>query len=109
MFNVAPNTGEGGIWMSGAAPAVDAQGRLYMLTGNGGFDANSGTAPNDDYGDSLVQLSLNLQVLGYFTPSDQQADQSDNNDFGSGGATVLADLPAGSPVTHFAIARRQGR
>jgi hypothetical protein len=103
-FNVAPDTGEGGIWMSGAAPAVDEQKRLYMLTGNGGFDANSGTAPNDDYGDSLLQLSPNLQVLGYFTPSDQSWDQSDNNDFGSGSATVLADLPAGSPVTHLAIA-----
>ncbi|MGH7105711.1 MAG: putative Ig domain-containing protein [Acetobacteraceae bacterium] len=104
VFNVAPNTGEGGIWMSGAAPAVDDQGRLYMLTGNGGFDANSSTPPNDDYGDSLLQLSLKLQVLGYFTPSNQQSDNTENNDFGSGGATVLADLPAGSPVTHLAIA-----
>jgi Putative Ig domain len=102
-FNAAPNTGEGGIWMSGAAPAVDDQGRLYVLTSNGGFDANSATPPNDDYGDSLLQLSLNLQVMGYFTPSDEQFDASDNNDFGSGGATVLANLPAGSPVTHLAI------
>jgi hypothetical protein len=103
-LNCAPNAGEAGIWMSGAAPAVDAQGRMYVLTGNGGFDANSGAAPDDDYGDSLLQLSSGLQVLGYFTPSDQQADQTDNNDFGSGGATVLADLPAGSPLTHLAIA-----
>ncbi len=102
-LNVAPDTGEGGIWMSGAAPAVDDQGRLYVLTSNGGFDANSSTPPNDDYGDSLLQLSSNLQVLGYFTPSDQQSDQTENNDFGSGGATVLADLPSGSPVTHLAI------
>jgi hypothetical protein len=102
-LNIAPNTGEGGIWMSGAAPAVDEQGRLYVLTSNGGFDANSATPPNDDYGDSLLQLSPSLQVLGYFTPSDEQSDQMDNNDFGSGGATVLADLPAGSPVTHLAI------
>lgn len=102
-LNVAPNVGEGGIWMSGAAPAVDEQGRLYVLTGNGGFDANSATPPNDDYGDSLLQLSESLQVLGYFTPSDQASDNMYNNDFGSGGDTVLADLPAGSPVTHLAI------
>lgn len=104
VLNCAPNVGEGGIWMSGAAPAVDGQGRMYVLTSNGGFDANSGTPPDDDYGDSLLQLSPNLQVLGYFTPSDEQSDQLYNNDFGSGGATVLADLPAGSPVTHLAIA-----
>ncbi len=103
-LNCGPNSGEDGIWMSGAAPAVDEQGRMYVLTGNGGFDANSGTLPNDDYGDSLLQLSSSLQVLGYFTPSDEQADQMQNNDFGSGGATVLADLPTGSPVTHIAIA-----
>jgi Putative Ig domain len=103
VFNAAPNAGEGGIWMSGAAPAVDEQGRLYLLTGNGGFDATSATPPNDDYGDSLLQMSPSLQVLGYFTPSDQASDQTYNNDFGSGGATVLADLPAGSPVTHLAI------
>jgi hypothetical protein len=102
-LNCAPNTGENGIWMSGAAPAVDGQGRMYVLTSNGGFDANSGAPPDDDYGDSLLQLSPNLRVLGYFTPSDQQSDQLYNNDFGSGGATVITDLPAGSPVTHLAI------
>ena len=103
VLNCGPNTGEGGIWMSGAAPAADDRGRLYVLTSNGGFDANSATPPNDDYGDSLLQLSPTLQVLGYFTPSDQQSDEAENNDFGSGGATVLADLPSGSPVTHLAI------
>ncbi|HUN71818.1 MAG TPA: Ig domain-containing protein [Steroidobacteraceae bacterium] len=103
-YNSSPNTGMGGIWMSGAAPAIDEQGRLYVLTGNGAFDAASPTVPNNDYGDSLLQLSASLQVLGYFTPSDQQSDDSFNNDFGSGGPTVLADLPAGSPVTHLAIA-----
>lgn len=71
---------------------------------SGAFDATSATAPNNDYGDSLLQLSSSLQVLAYFTPSDEQSDQIYNNNFGSGGATVLADLPAGSPVTHLAIA-----
>lgn len=103
-FNSSPNSGEAGIWMSGAAPAVDDQGRIYVLTGNGAFDAASATTPNDDYGDSLLQLSAGLRVLAYFTPSDEHSDQIYNNDFGSGGATVLTDLPAGSPVTHLAIA-----
>ncbi|HVS78652.1 MAG TPA: Ig domain-containing protein [Steroidobacteraceae bacterium] len=103
VFNAAPNTGEGGIWMSGAAPAVDSQGRLYVMTGNAGFDATSSTAPNDDYGDSLLELSLGLKVLQYFTPSNQNSDRIYNNDFGSGGAAVLTDLPAGSPVTHLLI------
>jgi hypothetical protein len=103
-FNSAPNTEEAGIWMGGVAPAVDEQGRMYVMTGNGAFDANSSTTPDNDYGDSLLQLSPSLQVLGYFTPSDEQSDQIYNNDFGSGGPAILADLPTGSPVIHLAIA-----
>jgi hypothetical protein len=103
-FDSAPDAAKGGIWMSGAAPAVDSQGRLYVLTGNGDFDAASASAPNDDYGDSLLQLSPSLQVVQYFTPSDQSADNIYNNDFGAGGAAVLADLPAGSSLPHLALA-----
>ena len=103
-FDAAPDAGKGGIWMSGAAPAVDAQGQLYVLTGNGNFDAASGTTPDDDYGDSLLQLSPALKVMQYFTPSDESADNIYNNDFGAGGAAVLADLPASSPIRHVALA-----
>jgi len=104
VLNVAPNVGQGGVWMSGTAPAADSSNNLYIITSNGGFDATSATAPNNDYGDSLLKLSSSLNVLQYFTPSDQYLDNINNNDFGAGGAAVLADLPAGSPVTHLAIA-----
>lgn len=103
VLNTAPNAGEGGVWMNGTAPGADSQGHLYVLTGNAVFDATRATAPNDDYGDSMLQLSPTLKVLQYFTPSDQESDAMYNNDFGAGGAAVLADLPAGSPVTHLVI------
>jgi hypothetical protein len=103
VINVVPNAGMGGIWMSGGAPSADASGNLYVITANGGFDANSGSSPNNDYGDSFLQLSNTLAVLSYFTPSDQDRDDSKDFDFGSGGAAVLADLPPGSPVAHLAI------
>ena len=103
-FDSAPDAAKAGIWMSGAAPAVDSQGQLYVLTGNGNFDAAGASAPDDDYGDSLLQLSPSLQVVQYFTPSNQSADNVYNNDFGAGGAAVLADLPAGSPLPHLALA-----
>ena len=60
--------------MSGGAPAVDASNHLYVLTGNGDFDASNSTAPNNDYGDSLLQLNTALQVTQYFTPSDELDD-----------------------------------
>ena len=103
VFNAAPETQEGGIWMGGGAPASDPNGNLYLVTGNGNFDANSSTAPNTDYGDSLLQLTGTLGLSQYFTPSDQAADGGGDLDFGAGGAAVLADLPAGSPIPHLLI------
>jgi hypothetical protein len=102
-LNAAPDGGEAGIWMSGAGPAADSSGDLYVLTGNGAFSAGNSAPPNRDYGDSFLQLSGALNVLQYFTPTDQLADQVNNNDFGAGGATVLAELPAGSLIRHLAV------
>jgi hypothetical protein len=105
VLNVSPNTGSSGIWMSGSAPAADGLGNLYLLTGNGTFNASSSSAPNNDYGDSLLKLTTgaSLTVAQYFTPSDQLNDQQTDQDFGAGGAAILADLPAGSPVNHLII------
>jgi hypothetical protein len=90
--------------MGGGAPSADASGHVYVITGNGGFDANSASAPNNDYGDSLLQLSVTpnsttpsaaFTVAQYFTPGDQQADEDNDRDFGSGGAAVLANVASG--------------
>ena len=115
VLNVTPNAIGGGIWMSGGAPAADAAGNVYVITGNGRFDATSTTPPHDDYGDSFLQLSAStaqlqgssgtgsLSVSGYFTPSDYNTDDLYDLDFGAGGAALLAELPVGSPVTHLVI------
>jgi hypothetical protein len=104
VLNVTPNAGQGGIWMSGAAPAADPDGRLYILTGNGTFDANqSAPLPRNDYGDSLLQLTGSLGVSQYFTPSDEDLGLSQDLDFGSGGAAILVNLPATSPVAHLIV------
>jgi hypothetical protein len=103
VFNATPDAQEGGIWMGGGAPASDDAGNLYLITGNGQFDVTSSTAPNTDYGDSLLELTPALGVAQYFTPSDQATDAGTDKDFGGGGAAVLADLPAGSPKPHLLI------
>lgn len=103
VLNVSPNTGYGGIWMAGGAPAADEAGNLYLLTGNGPFDANNtGPLAHNDYGDSLLKLNSDLTVSQYFTPSDQALDASGDGDFGSGAALVLT-LPQGSPVNHLIV------
>ncbi|HEX5461627.1 MAG TPA: PQQ-binding-like beta-propeller repeat protein [Steroidobacteraceae bacterium] len=103
VFNTAPDTGGGGIWMSGMAPAAGPDGDLYVVTANADFDATSPKKPNDDYGDSFLKLSHRLTVLQYFTPSDEAFDDKENNDFGAGGV-VLANLPADSRFTRIALA-----
>jgi hypothetical protein len=102
VLNVTPDVGYGGIWMGGGGPAADANGNLYLLTGNGGFDATSATAPTQDFGDSLLKLTPGLTIADYFTPSDQDNDNLNDLDFGAGGAAVLADL-SGSAVVHVVI------
>jgi hypothetical protein len=107
VFNATPNQvgtlsySRGGIWMGGGAPAVDAAGNLFFITGNGTFDANTG---GSNYGDSVVRLSTasGFSVADYFTPRDQASLDANDTDFGSGAATILVDQPAG-PVTHLVI------
>ena len=94
-FNVTPNGGLGGIWMSGAAPAVDSSGNIFCITGNGDFNASE-----SNYGDSFLKLSSSLAVLDYFTPSDEGTDESNDADFGSGGAAILVDS---GPATQLAV------
>jgi hypothetical protein len=96
MLNVTPNVGFGGIWMGGGAPAADSSGNLYLITGNGGFDATSATPPNNDYGDAFLQLSPSLAITSYFSPADQASDQANDADFGSGGSAVVLNLTSGT-------------
>jgi hypothetical protein len=96
-LNVTPNVGQGGIWMSGGAPSADSAGHLYVITGNGVFDATNRSAPNNDYGDSLLQLTPGLTVSSYFTPSDEASDNANDVDFGAGGAALVLNLGSGPP------------
>jgi hypothetical protein len=89
--------------LGGAAPVADSNNNLYVLTGNGPFDADMLSAPRNDYGDSLLQLNSALQVSQYFTPTNEATWYRRDTDFGSGGAALIANLPAGSPVPHLII------
>ena len=107
-FNDSPDGREGGIWMAGGAPAVDANNNLYVITGNGDFNANSASPPNQDYGDSFVRLTTALSVADFFTPSNQGSLDGADLDLGSGGAVVLVDLPASAPHQHLLVGGGKG-
>ena len=104
VFNSSPNAAEGlgycraGIWMSGGAPAADAAGNLYVITGNGIFDGTSA------FGDSFLKLSATsgLALADWFTPMDQLSLDAFDHDLGAGGAAVLVDQTSG-PHPHLII------
>ena len=102
VLNITPNVQSGGIWMSGGAPAADNNNHLYLITGNATFDANSPSAPNNDYGDSFLQLTAGLTVSSYFAPSDEVSDALNDGDFGSGGSAVVLNVNSGS-IRHLVI------
>jgi hypothetical protein len=99
-FNVTPNGDAGSIWQTGAAPAADANGNIYVVTGNGTFDAD-----NANFGDSVLRLrprSGTLAVADYFTPFNQANLDDEDLDLGSSGALLLPDQPGAHP--HLLVA-----
>jgi hypothetical protein len=104
VWNASPNgrpnstdtdgIGAAAIWMSGAAPAVDANGNIFVATGNGHWNGSS------DYGDSVVKLGPpangTFAVLDYFTPFDQGG--GGDSDVGSGGVVLLPTTSSGAQL-----------
>lgn len=94
VLNTSPDSSESGIWQSDTGPAADRQGNVYVVTGNGQFDAGPGKGR--DYGDTVLKLRLlgnRLVVSDFYTPFDQQQLNSTDGDLGSGGPVLL---PGGS-------------
>jgi hypothetical protein len=74
------------IWMSGFAPAVDGNGNVFVVTGNGNF--NKGRAP--DFGESVLGLTPALDAVNSsFTPHSYNQLNNGDIDFGSGGIMLL--------------------
>lgn len=82
-FNTTPSGSEGAIWSGGMAPAVDTNGNIYVMTGNGTFD---GTA---NFSMSMLKLSGSLSVEDYATPTNWSSLSKGDQDFGSGGPVLL--------------------
>ena len=76
-----------GIWMSGSAPAVDEDGNIFAVTGNGGYSQQAGAR---NYGESVVSLSRDLTTVnGTFTPANYPTLNYQDQDFGAGGIMLL--------------------
>jgi PQQ-like domain len=82
-FNTTPSGGQGAIWSGGMAPAVDTNGNIYVMTGNGSFD---GTA---NFSMSMIKLSPSLTVEDYATPTNWSSLSGADLDFGAGGPVLI--------------------
>ncbi len=100
---------QSGLWNSGAGPAFDADGNMFLMTGNGAFDPNA--ANGGDWGESIVKLSTAADSLvvgnakaNSWTPNNWGQLNRGDQDLGGGGLLILPDLPAttanGTAVPH---------
>jgi hypothetical protein len=97
VFNDTPNSVDpygnlGGIWMSGGAPAADAEGNIYLLTGSGQFDP-----AQRSYSDTALKLTPSLHVSDYFTPQGTKLLDKQDLDLGSGGVLLAPSQPGEAP------------
>jgi hypothetical protein len=93
IYNTTPNGFWGSIWQAGGAPSIDAQGDIFVTTGNGTFGGV-------DYGNTLLKLRLrenSLRAVDFFTPFDEKVLDKQDIDFGASGPVLLPDQPGGHP------------
>ncbi len=108
--NLTHNGHQGAIWQSGGAPAIDSNGFLYAMLGNGAFDTTldtNGFPSQGNYGNCFVKLSAAssaLSVADYWTMFNTVDQSNTDTDLGSGGPMLLPDMTdAGGVVRHLAV------
>lgn len=86
-----PDQDGNGIWARAGAVVDPTNGNVFVVTGNGTFDASTG---GRNWGDSVIELSPDLsRILDSYTPPNyQQLDNSDA-DLGSTAPALLPKIP----------------
>ncbi len=92
LFNTSPGGHGASIWQSGQAPSIDADGNIYIVTGNGSWDGAS------QWSESFLKLSPQLKLMDWFTPTNHFQLDKDDNDLDSSGATLVPGTLPGGPV-----------
>jgi len=90
VFNTSPTGSEASIWQSGQGPAADADGNVYVVTGNGSWDGVQ------NFSESFLKFTPQLKLLDWFTPTNHLALDKKDDDLNSSGATLI-------PGTHLVI------
>ncbi|HZD93579.1 MAG TPA: hypothetical protein VE133_04950, partial [Candidatus Sulfotelmatobacter sp.] len=109
VFCASPNKGASAIWQSGDGPAADLSGNIYVATGNGPFDLNSGGA---DAGNTVLKLALQggaLVRLDYFAPFNQTELNSNDFDLGAGGPILLPTQSGAAAPSLVVVGGKDGK
>jgi outer membrane protein assembly factor BamB len=90
VLNTSPTGSEASIWQSGQGPAADADGNVYVVTGNGSWDGVR------NFSETFMKLTPHLKLLDWFTPTNHFALDKRDDDLDSSGATLI-------PATHLVV------
>jgi hypothetical protein len=102
VFCTSPDKGASAIWQSGDGPAADPSGNIYIATGNGDFDLNTG---GRDAGNSVLKLALQsgaLVIQDYFTPSNTADLTANDLDLGAAGP-ILPPTQTGAAASNLVV------
>jgi hypothetical protein len=90
VLNTSPNVlgkgkypGAGGVWMGGGGAVTDADGYIYITTGDGPYDGQSAFA------DTVLRLDRSLHIVDHFTPEEYRFMQCEDQDLSGGGALII--------------------
>ena len=94
ILNTSPDADASGVWQSGLGLTADTNGFLYLHTGNGLMDVNTGGTA---YGDSVIKVntSPSLAITDYFSPSNQAQLDAADTDLGSQGPLLIPGTTLG--------------
>jgi len=98
VLNTSPTGMGGSIWQSGQAPAADAAGNIYLVTGNGSWDGKANLS------ETFMKLDPQLNLLDWFTPTDHFDLDAKDTDVNSSGATLVpVRIPGEPPGTPLVV------
>ena len=102
-FCTSPNGSGDGIWGAGAGFPIDtvsANGRAFLVTGNGDWTSYPPLTNSVDYGESILRFDLSnggFAISDAFTDFNQSALSGADLDQGSGGVLLLPNQPGTYP------------
>ena len=105
VYNATPNGGLGGFWHGGGGPTVDANGYLYLQTGNGTFDGATNVTTTNNYAMSVMKFATTngIKLVDFFAPSNAVSLSGGDQDLGSSAAIILPDSAGSVAHPHLVV------